>query len=146
MCKCDRSAQATMINPKQATDLGCGTGLSMYMLDSKWPSIEKVTGVDLSTFKLAVCEDKKSMMVRTFIIYLYLINISFQHLIARQQEQQVPCVPLARRGHWAAERISGPRLAVSGSLRASSQKLSASCVRADLSLYWIWIRRIWRTC
>lgn len=49
--------------PKYATDLGCGTGLSMYMLDSKWPSIEKVTGVDLSTFKLAVCEEKKSAMV-----------------------------------------------------------------------------------
>lgn len=48
--------------PKFATDLGCGTGLSMYMLDSKWPSLEKVTGVDLSTYKLAVCEDKKSMM------------------------------------------------------------------------------------
>jgi ubiquinone/menaquinone biosynthesis C-methylase UbiE len=45
-----------------ATDLGCGTGLSMYMLDSKWPSIEHVTGVDLSTFKLAVCMDKKTMM------------------------------------------------------------------------------------
>lgn len=49
-------------NPKFATDLGCGTGLSMYMLDSKWPSIERVTGVDLSTYKLAVCEDKKTMM------------------------------------------------------------------------------------
>mmetsp|Transcript_108783 Transcript_108783/g.306554 ORF Transcript_108783/g.306554 Transcript_108783/m.306554 type:complete len:200 (+) Transcript_108783:3-602(+) len=48
--------------PKAATDLGCGTGLSMYMLDSKWPSIEKITGVDLSTYKLAVCEEKKSMM------------------------------------------------------------------------------------
>jgi hypothetical protein len=36
----------------------------MYMLDSKWPSIEKVTGIDLSTFKLAVCQEKKSMMVR----------------------------------------------------------------------------------
>jgi hypothetical protein len=35
----------------------------MYMLDSKWPSIEKVTGIDLSTFKLAVCQEKKSMMV-----------------------------------------------------------------------------------
>ena len=34
----------------------------MYMLDAKWPSIEKVTGVDLSTFKLAVCEEKKSAM------------------------------------------------------------------------------------
>lgn len=49
---------------KAATDLGCGTGLSMYMLDSKWPTIEQVTGVDLSTYKLAVCEDKKTMMVR----------------------------------------------------------------------------------
>jgi len=49
-------------DPVFATDLGCGTGLSMYMLDSKWPSIEKVTGVDLSTFKLAVCEEKKSFM------------------------------------------------------------------------------------
>lgn len=48
--------------PKFATDLGCGTGLSMYMLDSKWPSIEKVTGIDLSTFKLAVCEEKKKEM------------------------------------------------------------------------------------
>jgi ubiquinone/menaquinone biosynthesis C-methylase UbiE len=46
-------------NPKKATDLGCGTGLSMYMLDWKWPSIEEVTGVDLSTYKLAVCDDKK---------------------------------------------------------------------------------------
>jgi hypothetical protein len=49
-------------NPKTATDLGCGTGLSMYMLDSKWPSIESVTGIDLSTFKLAVCADKKNLM------------------------------------------------------------------------------------
>jgi len=49
-------------NPRLATDLGCGTGLSMYMLDSKWPSIEAVTGVDLSTYKLAVCEEKKKMM------------------------------------------------------------------------------------
>lgn len=49
-------------NPKYATDLGCGTGLSMYMLDSKFPSLEHIQGVDMSTFKLAVCEDKKSMM------------------------------------------------------------------------------------
>lgn len=47
---------------KYATDLGCGTGLSMYMLDSKWPTIEKVVGVDLSTYKLAVCEEKKTLM------------------------------------------------------------------------------------
>ena len=58
------SFRAIKPSPKAATDLGCGTGLSMYMLDSKWPSIEKVTGIDLSTFKLAVCQEKKSMMVR----------------------------------------------------------------------------------
>lgn len=45
--------------PKNAVDLGCGTGLSMYMLDSKFPSLEKITGVDLSTYKLAICEDKR---------------------------------------------------------------------------------------
>jgi hypothetical protein len=49
--------------PKQATDLGCGTGLSMYMLDSKWPSLEKIQGIDMSIFKLSVCEDKKKLMV-----------------------------------------------------------------------------------
>lgn len=38
-------------------------GLSMYMLDSKFQSLEQVTGVDLSTYKLAVCEEKKKMMV-----------------------------------------------------------------------------------
>lgn len=47
---------------KAATDLGCGTGLSMYMLDSKFKSLEKITGVDLSTYKLAVCENKKGIM------------------------------------------------------------------------------------
>ena len=42
-------------------------GLSMYMLDSKWPSLEKVTGVDLSTFKLAVCQEKKAEMVMSLL-------------------------------------------------------------------------------
>jgi len=56
------TARVVDFAPKYATDLGCGTGLSMYMLDSKWPSIESVTGVDLSTFKLAICEEKKTMM------------------------------------------------------------------------------------
>ena len=48
--------------PKTATDLGCGTGLSMYMLTDKWSSIETVTGVDMSPYKLAICEEKKSEM------------------------------------------------------------------------------------
>jgi ubiquinone/menaquinone biosynthesis C-methylase UbiE len=34
----------------------------MYMLDSKFPSIEQVTGVDLSTYKLAIAMEKKTMM------------------------------------------------------------------------------------
>jgi len=49
-------------SPKTATDLGCGTGLSMYMLDAKFPTIEHITGIDLSTFKLAVCEEKRAAM------------------------------------------------------------------------------------
>lgn len=36
----------------------------MYMLDSKWPSLESITGVDLSTYKLAIAEEKKASMVR----------------------------------------------------------------------------------
>jgi len=56
------TSRAIKSNPKAATDLGCGTGLSMYMLDSKWPSIEKVTGVDLSTYKLAIAQAKKAEM------------------------------------------------------------------------------------
>lgn len=47
-------------NPQTATDLGCGTGLSMYMLSDKWSSIKQVTGVDMSTFKLAISEEKRS--------------------------------------------------------------------------------------
>ena len=61
-------------NPQFATDLGCGTGLSMYMLDSKFPSLEKITGVDLSTFKLAVCDEKKSLMVINMILSIYLTD------------------------------------------------------------------------
>ena len=48
--------------PQKATDLGCGTGLSMYMLSDRWPSITDVTGVDMSTYKLAISEEKKSEM------------------------------------------------------------------------------------
>lgn len=56
--------RALKYDPVTATDLGCGTGLSMYMLDSKFPSIKSVTGVDLSTYKLAVCAEKMKEMVR----------------------------------------------------------------------------------
>jgi hypothetical protein len=62
--------------PKQATDLGCGTGLSMYMLDGKWPSLEKVTGVDLSTYKLAIAENKKKEMVRSKLYHVIAANAS----------------------------------------------------------------------
>jgi len=54
--------RALKYDPVTATDLGCGTGLSMYMLDSKFPSIKSVTGVDLSTYKLAVCAEKMKEM------------------------------------------------------------------------------------
>ena len=61
-------------NPQFATDLGCGTGLSMYMLDSKFPTLEKIVGVDLSTYKLAVCDDKKSLMVNFIQISFIIVN------------------------------------------------------------------------
>lgn len=62
------TARALKGRPQFATDLGCGTGLSMYMLDSMWPSLEHVTGVDLSTYKLAIAEEKKTEMVRVFYL------------------------------------------------------------------------------
>jgi len=58
----DITESAVIGKPKNAVDLGCGTGLSMYMLDSKFPSLEKITGVDLSTYKLAICEDKRTSL------------------------------------------------------------------------------------
>jgi ubiquinone/menaquinone biosynthesis C-methylase UbiE len=58
----DITSGATKGKVEKATDLGCGTGLSMYMLDSKFPTLNSITGVDLSTFKLAICEDKKDIL------------------------------------------------------------------------------------
>lgn len=36
----------------------------MYMLSDKWPSLQHITGVDLSTFKLAICSEKKKEMAQ----------------------------------------------------------------------------------
>eukprot|EP00612_Vaucheria_litorea_P002044 CAMPEP_0171458132 /NCGR_PEP_ID=MMETSP0945-20130129/3935_1 /TAXON_ID=109269 /ORGANISM="Vaucheria litorea, Strain CCMP2940" /LENGTH=336 /DNA_ID=CAMNT_0011983883 /DNA_START=191 /DNA_END=1201 /DNA_ORIENTATION=- len=38
-------------------DLGCGTGLSLFMVQSMWPEAQ-LTGIDLSTFKLAIAQNK----------------------------------------------------------------------------------------
>eukprot|EP00981_Chlorochromonas_danica_P004296 scaffold865_cov160-Ochromonas_danica.AAC.15 len=76
------TARAVTMPPQTATDLGCGTGLSMYMLDSKWPSLQRVVGVDLSTFKLSVCEEKKAFMVR----------LDHTPLIIRSTQSSV-CIP-----------------------------------------------------
>ena len=43
---------------RRIIDLGCGTGLSMYMAHAMWPHAEML-GVDLSTYKLAIAEDKR---------------------------------------------------------------------------------------
>ena len=56
------TAKVIDTKPKKATDLGCGTGLSMYMLDDKFPSLEEVNGIDLSTYKLAIAEKKKESL------------------------------------------------------------------------------------
>jgi hypothetical protein len=45
------------------------------MLDSKFPTLEKITGVDLSTYKLAICENKKKEMVIIFYFFYFLIYI-----------------------------------------------------------------------
>lgn len=46
---------------------GCGTGLSMYMAQSAWPSAN-LLGVDMSTYKLAISAaklEKKPKSVRS---------------------------------------------------------------------------------
>lgn len=48
-------------------DMGCGTGLSMYMAQSAWPGAN-LLGVDMSTFKLAISAaklEKKPESVRS---------------------------------------------------------------------------------
>ncbi|CAB1096673.1 unnamed protein product [Ectocarpus sp. CCAP 1310/34] len=42
---------------KNVIDLGCGTGLSMYMVQTAWPQADLV-GVDMSTYKLAISQAK----------------------------------------------------------------------------------------
>ncbi|CAM9897005.1 unnamed protein product [Ascophyllum nodosum] len=52
---------------KNIIDMGCGTGLSMYMIQSAWPHAD-LLGVDLSTFKLAISLtklEKKPTSVRS---------------------------------------------------------------------------------
>ena len=90
------------------------------MLDSKFQSIEQVTGVDLSTFKLAVCEDKKNLMVLNSIAFnhsLYLFVIFF---IACQQEQQVHRSARGGGGHQHSQRHPRSCVTVPGRPRVSS--------------------------
>lgn len=50
---------------------GCGTGLSMYMVQSAWPSAN-LLGVDMSTFKLAISKsklDKKADSIQSKVRY-----------------------------------------------------------------------------
>ncbi|CAN0426037.1 unnamed protein product, partial [Ectocarpus sp. 8 AP-2014] len=42
---------------KNVIDLGCGTGLSMYMVQTAWPQAD-LLGVDMSTYKLAISQAK----------------------------------------------------------------------------------------
>lgn len=49
------------------TAQGCGTGLSMYMVQAAWPSAQ-LLGVDMSTYKLAISQaklEKKPASVRS---------------------------------------------------------------------------------
>ncbi|CAM9806293.1 unnamed protein product [Ectocarpus sp. 13 AM-2016] len=42
---------------KNVIDFGCGTGLSMYMVQTAWPQAD-LLGVDMSTYKLAISQAK----------------------------------------------------------------------------------------
>lgn len=63
---------------KNVIDMGCGTGLSMYMVQTAWPSA-KLLGVDMSTYKLAISAlklAKKSESVRS--------KVSLRHAAAEE--------------------------------------------------------------
>jgi SAM-dependent methyltransferase len=101
------TARAVRGSPKSATDLGCGTGLSMYMLDAKWPSIEQVTGVDLSTYKLAVCEDKKAAMPAAKSSKYTLIHAAAEAtpVAASSQDLASLCLVAHESPKWVSESI-----------------------------------------
>jgi len=101
------TASAIKPNPVKATDLGCGTGLSMYMLDSKWPSIDQVTGVDLSTFKLAVCEEKKKMMPETKASKYNIFHgpAESTHIESNSQDLVSLCLVAHESPKWVSESI-----------------------------------------
>jgi ubiquinone/menaquinone biosynthesis C-methylase UbiE len=43
---------------ESATDLGCGTGLTTFLVGKIFPSVQKIYGIDLSPYKLAICMHK----------------------------------------------------------------------------------------
>ncbi|KAG5181280.1 S-adenosyl-L-methionine-dependent methyltransferase [Tribonema minus] len=58
---------------REIIDLGCGTGLSMFMVQSTWPRAH-LTGIDLSTYKLALAQtklEKKAPEVRSRVTLLH---------------------------------------------------------------------------
>jgi ubiquinone/menaquinone biosynthesis C-methylase UbiE len=115
-------------SPKTATDLGCGTGLSMYMLDAKFPTIEHITGIDLSTFKLAVCEEKRAAMVSCPIVCL-LKPLSLTHHYVHLTSIQ----PESRGSKYTL--IHGP--AESTPVEAGTQDLVSLCLVAHESPKWV---------
>jgi len=54
----DSVASCLTAPPQKVMDMGCGTGLSMYMCQQQWPEAEYL-GVDMSTYKLAISERKR---------------------------------------------------------------------------------------
>jgi hypothetical protein len=168
------TARAVKSTPKFATDLGCGTGnqqstswniwdfiisenvfllgLSMYMLDSKFQSLEQVTGVDLSTYKLAVCEEKKKMMVikstSHFLLYpmLHLTDLTLSTFLLSSRRARavstlfvtrLPSLPLSRTAHRTLSLCAWWHMSRrNGCLRAFSPRPTEFFDREDISPCW----------
>lgn len=61
---------------------GCGTGLSMYMVQTAWPQANLV-GVDMSTYKLAISQAK--------------LEKKPAHMQSKVRRGVPPAAPVARR-------------------------------------------------
>lgn len=94
-------------NVKKATDLGCGTGLSMYMLDSKFKNLDAITGVDLSTYKLAICEDKKDIMpeAKASKYDLYMAEAENSRVDSASQDLVSLCLVAHESPEWVSKNI-----------------------------------------
>ena len=98
----------------------------MYVLDTKWPSLELINGIDLSTFKLAICEDKKSSMVIEWLFELQFSIVIFDFKFSFDQPESKSTKYILH--HWAAE---------DSHMTSDSQDLVSLCLVAYESPKWV---------